>query len=326
MKSLLYFPIFLLLVLFMSSCGKEDNPQVIRNDNAWQLTHSNGKSAQNPCFSPDGQYLVFTRFLDGYNEGPSEIVKIRVDGTEEQLIVSASNAGNVTVPAGCWVGSEICFASDRAGLADEIWLVNDDGTKLRQITTHPESGGIYYIEPVFNPQNSRQIVFEYVTGENDATAIHQIAFLNVSTGEVTLLTDGSRDDRLPGWSRDGKKILFQRNEYGHENGWKVYTADIDTSDISLSDITAVNSADIDQTDCSWYYDDCYILTSSYFDGSMMPNIFLLPVDEGSAVRITNTSTNEDGAPACSPDGQKIAFESHYGEDEEFSSEIWIIKP
>ncbi len=32
--------------------------------------------------------------------------------------------------------------------------------------------------------------------------------------------------------------------------------------------------------------------------------------------------NEDGAPSCSSDGIQIAFETHFGEDEKSSSEIW----
>ncbi len=315
----------LLLSVLIISCQKDDDvPETIRNDNAQQLTHSNGASAQNPAFSPDGNTIVYSRFINGYNSPVSEIVTMKADGTGEQIIVPANNSANVNVPFGCWVDHKICFASDRAGYADEIWTVNDDGTDLTQITTHDESTEIYYIEPVFNPQNNRQIVFEHVTGENDKTAIHQIAFLDVKNGEVSLLTDGSFDDRLPSWSNGGDRILFQRNRYGQENGWKVYVAHIDTVTKALSDIHTITDAGVDQTDCSWYYDDHYILTSSYFDGSQMPNIFLLSVDDGSTTRITNTETNEDGAPSCSPDGSRIVFESHFGEDEEYPSEIWII--
>ncbi len=326
MKKLIAYMIFTITILPVSCYQPEhDATKTIRNDNAVQLTHSNnGESSQNPAFSPDGNYIVYSRFINGYNSSVSEIVKMKTDGSDEQIIVPANNSANVNVPFGCWVGDRICFASDRAGHADEIWTVNDDGTNLKQITTHDESTGIYYIEPVFNPQNNEQIVFEYVTGENDNTAIHQIAFLNVRNGKVTLLTDGIYDDRLPSWSNGGDKILLQRKQYGQEHGWKVYLAYIDTLTKSLSDIHTINNENIDQTDCSWFYDDNYILTSSYFDGSNIPNIFLLSVSDGTPIRITNTPTNEDGAPACSPDGQKIAFESHPREDEDYPSDIWII--
>ena len=316
--------IFISLIFISDACHKDDM-KVIRNDNAKQLTHSlNKESCQNPAFSPDGNYLVFTRFIGGYNSEKSEIIKIDINGENETVIVPSDNYANVNVPFGCWAGSKICFSSDRAGASDEIWTVNDDGTNLIQITSHDEATEIYYIEPVFNPQNNKQIIFEYVTGENDKKAKHQIAFLNVLTSEIKLLTDGTFDDRLPSWSNNKSEILFQRKAYGQENGWKVYTANIDTLSRELHNIKVVLNENIDQTDCSWYFDDNFILTSAYFDNSEMPNIFLLPVNGKNPIRISNTETNEDGAPASSPDGKKIAFESHFGEDETEPSEIWII--
>lgn len=321
-------PLIIILILIISSCNKEESTATIseqRNDSAIKITNSSPKSSQNPCFSPNGDYIVFTRFLDGYNSGHSEIVKIKINGTEEQIIVPSSNSGNVNVPFGSWVNNKICFASDRAGLADEIWVVNDDGSDLTQITTHPETGGIYYIEPVFNPQNTNQIVFEYVTGENDETAIHQIAYLNVLTGNVTLLTDGSFDDRLPSWSNDGTKILFQRNKIGQDVGWQAYIATINTTLQSINNIELISFGTSEYTDCSWNYNDEYILCSSPYGNLETPNIWIFPINNSlTPIQKTFSTTNEDGAPSQSQSGQKIVFESHIGQDEEYPSEIWII--
>jgi TolB protein len=294
----------------------------------YKLTHSAPKSSQNPCFSPDGKYLLYTRFLNGYNIGPSELVKIRIDGGEEKVIVPTVDSDNVNVPFGSWVGHHICFASDRGGESDEIWIVGDDGSNLRQITRHPEEGGIYYIEPVFNPKNSEQIVFEFVQGENDANAVHKIAFLDVKSAKVTLLTDGSFDDRLPSWSNDGKKVLFQRKNYNQDEGWLAYIAEIDTQGTAvLKNIRLLSYGQGDYTDCSWSFDDQYILCSMFFWGHpTIPKIWMLPLDkELEPVQKTFNEENEDGAPSQSHNGNQIAFESHYGDSEEYPSEIWIIK-
>jgi len=300
------------------------------NSNIYKLTHCNPKSAQNPCFSPNGKYVVYTRFLNGYNIGPSELVKISIEGNKEKIIVPSDGSDNVNVPFGSWVEHQICFASDRGGEADEIWIVNDDGSNLRQITEHSEESGIYYIEPVFNPKNSEQIVFEYVKGENDANAIHKIAFLNVKSGKVTLLTDGSFDDRLPSWSNDGKKILFQRKNYSQDEGWSVYTSEIETQGtvvVALKNIKVLSYGEGDYTDCSWSFDDHYIICSTLFwQHPGIPNIWMLPLNkELSPIQKTVNEENEDGAPSQSHDGDTIAFESHYGDSEEYPSEIWIIK-
>jgi len=300
----------------------------IRSDGAVKITNSLPKSSQNPVFSPDNNSIIYTRFLNGYNLGPSEIVKVKIDGTNEKVIVRASDSDNVNVPYGSWIGNKLCFASDRAGGADEIWTVNDDGSGITQVTSHDEDTEIYYIEPVFNPKNPNWIAFEYVVGENDSTATHQIAVVNVGTGKVTLLTDGTFDDRLPSWSNDGTKILFQRNEYGRDEGWAIYIGDIDSSNpiAGIGTLRTISDGKSDDTDCSWSFDDKAILTSSNRGDLATPNILSFPLDIGSnPKRISFNDTYEDGAPSESHDGKSVAFESHYGEDEDQSSEIWIIK-
>lgn len=244
------------------------------------------------------------------------MVKIKTNGSEEKLLVPASDADNVNVPYGSWGGDKICFASDRGGAADEIWIVNDDGNNLKQIAFHEEKDGIYFIEPVFNPKNTGYIAFEYVKGENDKTAIHRIALLNVNTGSFRLITDGTFDDRLPSWSHDGKEILWQRNEYGQDEGWMIFIADIDIDAcVPLSDIHSISNGSSDDTDCSWSYDDRYILSSSNYGGIDYPNIIMFPVYKNSEpIRITFSNTNEDGAPSQSHDGKHIAFESHFGDE------------
>jgi len=319
--------VLLILIYTLTSCHKEEII-ISRNDEAIKITHAYPRSCQNPCFSPDGEYIVYTRFLNGYNLSPSEIVKIRIDGTDEKVIVSSANSGNVTVPFGSWAGDKICFASDRAGMADEIWVVNDDGTNLQQITTHSEDNGIYFIEPVFNPQNPNQIAFEYVTGEIDESATHQIAFLDVLTAKITLLTDQTFDDRLPSWSNDGSKILFQRNEYGQDEGWEVVYGNINTTTTTLNNIRSLDFGNDfkDYTDCSWNFDDTYIISSSYTNEFPIPNIWAFPLDSKFLpIQISSSEFYEDGAGTQSKNGNMIAFESHYGESEEQSSEIWIIK-
>ena len=315
-----------IIAITISACGKV-NTEIERNDNAVKITNSTPRSSQNPVFSPEGNFIVYTRFLDGYNLGSSELVKIRRDGSDEHIIVSAANSNNVNVPYGSWVGNKICFASDRGGRADEIWLVNDDGSNLTQITFHDEYEEITYIEPVFNPQNTNQIIFEYITGENDLKAIHQIALLEIDSGNISLLTDGAFDDRLPSWSEDGKKILFQRNEYGQDEGWMIYVADIDVNAPEpLGNIRTISHGTSDDTDCSWSYDNNYVLSSSNYGNLPAPNIFMFPVNTTfSPVQKTFSLFFEDGAPSQSPNGEWIVFESHYGETEEDPSEIWIIK-
>ncbi len=142
---------------------------------------------------------------------------------------------------------------------------------------------------------------------------------------VTFLTDGTHDDRLPNWSYDGQTILFQRADIGREN-WRIYTGNVDYSSSTpfLTNIELMEQPDSDNTDNSWYANSNYVLSSTYFN-SEMPNIFAFSINGDEPVQVTDSSSCEDGAPACSYDAKWIAFESHLGEAEENPSEIWIIK-
>jgi Tol biopolymer transport system component len=94
------------LVLSNSGCVTDNDPvSEVRNDDAKRLTFSSaGESAQNPTFSPDGNYILFTRFKGGYNNPPSELVKINI-GTEEETVVIAARGDveNTNSPGSSWV-------------------------------------------------------------------------------------------------------------------------------------------------------------------------------------------------------------------------------
>jgi len=295
-----------------------------RSDGAIRITDSLPRSCQNPVFSPDSRQVLFTRFINGYNRGPSELVRISIDGTEEMVIIPAADSDNVNVPYGSWMGGKICWASDRGGGTEEIYRADEDGSNIKQLTSHSTSTG-YYIEPVFNPADTDKIVFEYVPSD---TAPHRIALLEVAAGgRITLLTAGTvYDDRLPSWSRDGTRILFQRNALAGTENWEIYTADITLADppylSGYRNITGVTSQD---TDNSWAYQDGRVLSSSDYGNLPLPNIFAFSSQGvGRPLRITFSDAREDGAPSYSPDGRWIAFESHSTEDEDSPTAIWII--
>ncbi len=313
-------------LLVNTGCVTDDDPvSEVRNDDARRLTFSqNGESAQNATFSPDGNYILYTRFKEGYNNPPSELVKINISTGEETVVIAAQgDVEHINSPGSSWINEQICWSSDMAGGSNEIYTASDDGSGIVKVTDHQETEG-YYIEPVFNPANTDKIVFEYCVSDQEP---HQIAITEVDeNGRVTVLTAGSvYDDRLPDWSSDGQKILFQRADAGAEN-WQVYTADVSFASGSpqLENVARLPQPNTADTDNSWYYNDQYILSSTAFS-SVMPNIFLFPLDGSAPLRVTSTDTSEDGAPSCSPDGNMIAFETHQGEDEQYPSEIWLVE-
>ena len=265
---------------------------------------------------------MFTRFLEGYNEGHSQLMKIDISSLQETIIIPSNNSGNVNVPGPSWINNKICWASDRAGLSDEIYIADDSGENIIQITIHKEEIG-YYVEPVFNPIDINKIIFEY--GPSDIEA-HRISIVEIdNSNKVTYLTNGTFNDCLPNWSFDGNKILFQRADKGKEN-WQIFTASVtyNSSIPVLQNITKIIQPDSHNTDNSWFINNKYILSSSDYNIDI-PNIYAFPIDGSNPVRITYSYANEDGAPSCSHDGKWIIFESHIGQDEDTPSDIWIIE-
>lgn len=286
-----------------------------RLDGAIKVTDCFPTSCQNPVFSPDGKQLLFTRFKNGYNRGPAEIIKIDLATKKEKTIIGL-NGDNVNVPFGSWIDNKITFATENG-----IGVANDDGSNFQEQLNNVYLRGvpnIDYIEPVFNPTNTNQIALEAI--KND---IHQIKLLVLGkSGNLINLTDGTFDDRLPSWSPDGKKVLWQRSELGKDH-WQIMVADVTVTDsIHLENITTLTEGP-DDTDNSWLWDGKHVLSSRTGDGKI-PNIFSLNINNQKFTRVTN-SLYEDGAPTSSPRGDYIAFESHIQKDESSPTEIWMIK-
>jgi TolB protein len=312
----------------LAGCDTEPGPvgagNPARTDGAERLTRSESdRSCQNPSFSPDGRFLLFTRFLDGYNHGPSELVVLDLGNRVETVIVPAGDSDNVNAPAFAWVGGLVCWASDRGGAAEEVYAARADGTGIRRVTRHPASeGGL--IEPSFNPLDTAKIVLE--AGRN-GTAPHWIALAETDRGgRVTALTLDERfDDRLPAWSPDGARICFQRASRFRDD-WRTWTAEVRFSadePPALAGSSPLEQPAGHHTDNSWSADGRFILSSS--DAlSEIPNIVAFPVPGGEPVAVTRSASAEDGAPSASPDGLWIAFESHRGPGEDAPSDIWRI--
>ncbi|HHH39041.1 MAG TPA: hypothetical protein ENK50_05640, partial [Sedimenticola sp.] len=85
-----------------------------RADGALRLTDPpGGASDQNPAFSPDGRFMIFTRFDNGYNRGPSGLYRIDLSSGETVRLTPPEDQDNVNLPGGSWnrVKKRIVFAS-----------------------------------------------------------------------------------------------------------------------------------------------------------------------------------------------------------------------
>jgi TolB protein len=271
-----------------------------------------GASDQNPAFSPDGRTILFTRFSNGYNEGPAELMLLDSATGQVALFITAPDSDNVNMPGTSWnlATNRIAFSSDRED-TDEIWTADLDGGGLLRIS-HTTDG--FALEPTFSP-DGEWIVFETHDDLPEDQQMGRIWKVRADGSYLTPLTSGEYDDRQPNWSPTGERILFQRREPGSDN-WDIVTIAPDGSDLR-----PVTTQPAEDTDASWSPDGRWIVYSSDYDDVDIANLFIIAAQGGELVRVTFNENGYDGAPSWSPDGAWIAFES--GGDEAPTA-LWMI--
>jgi TolB protein len=194
-----------------------------------------------PVVSPDGQSIAVASFRGGSWNG---IYLLDRFGKGRTTLVSHSTFDGS--PAWSPDGTKIAFRSNLSGPYGDygrIFVVNRDGTGLRQLTPEVAAGEGYQYDdsPSWSPDGTR-VVFDRtgmlslinadgtglistgVLGEDpewspDGT---QIAYASISGTDGLFamdmsfssrrLTAAGNQDRMPGWSRDGHQLVFQRND------------------------------------------------------------------------------------------------------------------
>jgi len=224
--------------------------------------------------------------------------------------------------------STIAFASTRhnpAGkllLDSQIYLMNGDGTNVRRITDNKYADNFPSLSP-----DGRKILFESSrlrTEEEPLNTSHLFLMNSDGTGQ-TMLTRGSSAT----WSPDGKKIAFHASASGTGRIPKPYpgAAAID-NDIFVMNVndslkkTALpknitNSPEAIDEDPDWSPNGKKILFTSHLAAddkidSVTAEIYVMNADgKGKRVRLTNNS-EEERAPAWSPDGKRIVYACRKG--------------
>lgn len=285
-----------------------------RPDGAVRLTMpQDNVSDQNPAFVLGGEVLYFTRFHEGYNDGPSEIYLLDYRDGEVERILSAEDSDNVILPGSSWNAAtgRIAFSSDRED-TDEIWMMNEDGGDVFRVTY---GGNGYALEPSFS-LDGQWIVFEQGQESAEGELVGSLWKVRADGTDLTRLTNGLIcDDRQPNWSPIDQRVVFQRRKLGSED-WNLFIVDADSRVVEQ-----VTFDEWSDTDVSWSPDGEWLVYSSNYGGLEFANLFIISAEGGEPIRATFNDAGYDGAPSWSPDGAWLAFES--GLDEQPTA-IWRI--
>ena len=144
-----------------------------------------------PAWSPDSRYLAVALSKDGL----TQVYRMPATGGDVERLTESS--GIDTQPAYSPDGQWIAFTSDRGG-SPQIYRMPAAGGPPQRLTFE----GSYNVGPRYSP-DGKNIAFV----QRDAGR-YRIASLELATGQVTVLTDGTLDDS-PTFAPNGKMVLYE---------------------------------------------------------------------------------------------------------------------
>ncbi len=163
-----------------------------------------GEEFSDPSVSPDETQLAYTRT----QAGQSSIEIASVDGSAPRTLLE--NGGPWRQPRWSPDGTSLAVVGVRDGVR-RIFVV-DARTGATQPLTPGETGS--QSEPNWSPDGGR-IVFKRGTG-----SAAEIGLVELSTKQVTRLTDNEVEDSTPSFNPQGDRIVFvSRRPHGRHNLW-----------------------------------------------------------------------------------------------------------
>lgn len=178
------------------------------------------------CWSPDGKQLAFVTLHKGRDE-------IRIVNVDKKKLIKKIRLplGSISSPDWSKNGKEIVFSAITDGLSD-LFIYNIESDSLKRLTESLQ----YEADPHFSP-DGQKILFsiEDTTG----SAMHpnspygstpsELAILELSTGNISIITNTKWNEKQPCFSPDGKSIVYVSDRNGLDN---LYICPIDSTEKS----------------------------------------------------------------------------------------------
>jgi len=153
--------------------------------------------AYEPTLSPDGRWAVFESHRIDQEDG-GVIMKAPVDGSSDSIPLTAG--GDCRQPNWAPSGGRILYQT-RTGSQWDIWVMNEDGTGARRVTSSPSDE----TDASFSPDGA-SIVYSSNEGGLDLANLFVVP---TAGGASTRVTDWDGYDGAPAWSPDGTRIIFE---------------------------------------------------------------------------------------------------------------------
>ncbi len=152
--------------------------------NLRRLTTELGYDAEG-SFSPDGTQIVFSSMRSAYNRELSE--------------------------------DEKAHLKDNASWFADIYIMNADGSNVRQLTSSPGYDG----GPFFSPDGKR-IIWRYFSEDGETADAYTMA---IDGSDVVRLTDMGFMSWAPYYHPSAEYVIFNTNKFGHRN-FELFIVDV----------------------------------------------------------------------------------------------------
>lgn len=176
----------------------------------------NAARDQNPCWSPDGEFIAFASDRSG--NGQTDIYVMKSDDSDAQNPRRLTTHDSLDGwPNWSPDGSKIVFLSTRDG-DYEVWMMDSDGGNQVQLTNDNEDEDY----PAFSPLSN---MIAYSKGDNPSQTLWIMD--SSGLGVRSQITTGNSDrDVKAAWSLDGTKLAFW--SYRDDPAGDIYIVDIST--------------------------------------------------------------------------------------------------
>jgi Tol biopolymer transport system component len=258
-------------------------------------------SCKNSTVDPNGgsgsadERILFIK----YYEAVSEICSIKPDGTDPQIIASNDYAGEGThggYHEVMWSPNKsrlvITVASKMADASSALWLMDNDGRLLRELTSDGAA-------PHWSSDGNTILFSRW----SDYYTIN----VNTKSEKSVLKADAFTSWGSADWSSDGKYILTQEELYWYNDEGKLASSDREVVLLQISDGERIQLTNTDTHDggAQWSPDESKIayMSGNYIMGSQIK----LMNSDGSGDEILVDTLARYVTIRWSPNGDKIAF-------------------